>query len=318
MPNLKPPVTTTAQAGEYLDRIRRALDIALQNTTDEAQKERLATFEPLMTLYLTDNTSPEEVKVAAKSEFVHAVKLYPAGATTNSDAGITSINKVYPTLGAMEKHNLPLLVHAEVTEPDVDVFDRESAFIDRHLQKIVSDFPGLKVVFEHITTRAAVEFVQTGRENLGATITPHHLLFNRNHIFQGGIRPHYYCLPILKREEDRRALLEAATGGNPRFFAGTDSAPHPRELKENACGCAGIYSAHAGLEFYADAFELNGALDQLEAFVSFHGADFYGLPRNSEKVTLRKETWRVPDDYQFGDNRLTPLRAGESLSWKMI
>ena len=304
MPNLRPPVTTTAMATEYRARILAALP------------EGMA-FEPLMTLYLTDNTAPDEIVKAKESGFVHGVKLYPAGATTNSDSGVISLAKCGAALAAMEKHGMPLQVHAEVTDSDVDVFDREKAFIDRHMIPLTRDFPGLKVVFEHITTRDAAEFVASAPAHVGATITAHHLLMNRNALFTGGIRPHHYCLPVLKREEHRQALVAAATSGSPKFFLGTDSAPHARSAKEASCGCAGMYTAHAAIELYAEAFEAAGALDKLEAFASFHGADFYGLPRNSEQITLARAAWTVPETLPFGDDVLVPLRAGQSIAWKL-
>jgi dihydroorotase len=304
MPNLRPPVITTAMAAEYRDRILAALLAG-------------AAFDPLMTLYLTDNTSAEEVATAKASGFVHGVKLYPAGATTNSDSGVTSLLKCNAALAAMEKHGMPLLVHAEVTDADVDVFDREKVFIDRHMIPLTRDFPGLKIVFEHITTRDAAQFVAESGAHVGATITAHHLLMNRNAMFAGGIRPHHYCLPVLKREEHRQALIAAAISGNPKFFLGTDSAPHARSAKEAACGCAGMYTAHAAIELYAEAFEQAGALDKLEGFASFHGADFYGLPRNTEKLTLVRESWTVPDSLPFGDDVLVPLRAGHAVAWRL-
>jgi dihydroorotase len=304
MPNLRPPVTTAAMAVEYRARIMAALPAGL-------------TFEPLMTLYLTDNTASEEIAKAKASGFVHGVKLYPAGATTNSDSGVTSLAKCSAALAAMEKHGLPLLVHAEVTDADVDVFDREKVFIDRHMIPLTRDFPGLKIVFEHITTRDAAQFVAEASGNIGATITAHHLLMNRNALFTGGIRPHHYCLPVLKREEHRQALVVAAISGNPKFFLGTDSAPHARSAKEAACGCAGMYTAHAAIELYAEAFEAAGALDKLEAFASFHGADFYGLPRNTEQITLKRDAWAVSETLPFGDDVLVPLRAGQSIAWKL-
>jgi len=305
MPNLKPPVTTVTQAAAYRERILAAL----------AQGSK---FEPLMTLYLTDLTSAAEIAAAKASGFVHAVKYYPAGATTNSEAGVTHISKTYAALEAMEQHGLPLLVHGESTDAAVDVFDREKSFIDTTLTEIRTRFPGLRLVFEHITTREAAQYVMEAPANVAATITPHHLLFNRNAIFTGGIRPHYYCLPVLKREEHRLALVKAATGGNPKFFLGTDSAPHARHLKEHSCGCAGCYNAHAALELYAEAFEAAGALDRLEAFASFHGADFYRLPRNGGTVTLKRETWTPPAQYAFGTETLVPLKAGEPLRWRMV
>ncbi len=304
MPNLKPPVTTTAQAIDYGKRILRALPAGMQ-------------FEPLMTLYLTDNTSTAEIKEAKASGIVHAIKLYPAGATTNSDAGVTDLRKTYGALEEMQKLGMPLLVHGEVTDPAVDIFDREAVFIERVLQPLLKDLPGLRVVFEHITTRDAAQFVAGAGDNIGATITAHHLLYNRNAMLVGGIRPHYYCLPVLKREAHREALIQAATGGSRKFFLGTDSAPHAQHTKENACGCAGCYTAHAALELYAEAFEQAGALDRLEGFASFHGADFYGLPRNTQKITLRREEWQVPATVEFGGHRLVPLRAGEMVKWKL-
>ena len=305
MPNLRPPVTTTALAAEYRQRILDALPAG-------------ANFEPLMTLYLTDNTSAAEITRAKASGFVHGVKLYPAGATTNSDSGVSSLDACGEVLEAMQESGMPLLVHAEVTDLDVDVFDRERVFIDRHMQPLLTKYPGLKVVFEHITTKDAAEFVVSAPSNVAATITPHHLLMNRNAMFTGGIRPHHYCLPILKREEHRLALVSAATSGNPKFFLGTDSAPHAKSSKEAACGCAGVYSAHAGIELYAEAFEAAGALDKLEGFASFYGADFYGLPRNTDKITLLKTAWNVPESITFAADVLVPLRAGQSIAWKML
>jgi dihydroorotase len=304
MPNLRPPVTTTAMAQEYRQRILGALPAGLG-------------FEPLMTLYLTDNTSPDEIANAKASGFVHGVKLYPAGATTNSDSGVTDLAKCRLALAAMEKHGMPLLVHAEVTDADVDVFDREKVFIDRHMIPLTRDFPGLRVVFEHITTRDAAQFVAEAPATIGATITAHHLLMNRNALFTGGIRPHHYCLPVLKREEHRKALVAAAISGSPKFFLGTDSAPHAKSAKEAACGCAGMYTAHAAIELYAEAFEAAGSLDKLEAFASFNGADFYGLPRNTGQITLLRTPWQVPETMPFGDDVLVPLRAGQSIAWKL-
>jgi dihydroorotase len=304
MPNLKPPVTTTAQAAAYRDRI-----IAARPAGSD--------FTPLMTLYLTDNTDAAEIARAAAAGFVHAVKYYPMGATTNSDAGVTALSRVYPALAAMEKHGVVLSLHGEVTDPDVDMFDRERVFVDRLLQRIVGDFPALSIVLEHITTREAAEYVAGAPANVAATITPQHLLWSRNAIFAGGLRPHLYCLPILKRESHREALVRAATSGSPRFFLGTDSAPHARHTKEHACGCAGCYSAHAALELYAEAFENAGALDRLEAFASFHGADFYRLPRNRDTITLVREQWSVPAAYPFGADTLVPLRAGEAVHWRV-
>jgi dihydroorotase len=304
MPNLKPPVTTTDQAIAYRDRILAALPAG-------------TSFEPLMTLYLTDRTTPAEIERATASGVVKAVKYYPAGATTNSDSGVTAVERVYPALEAMQRSGLPLLIHGEVTDPAVDVFDRELAFIDTVLSPLVRDLPGLRVVLEHITTREAVAFVEAGSPQIAATLTPHHLLMNRNAIFVGGIRPHLYCLPVLKREVHRQALLGAATSGNPRFFLGTDSAPHARHTKETDCGCAGCYTAHAALELYAEAFDSVGALDRLEAFASFHGPDYYRLPRNRDTVTLVRETWTVPALIPYGDDMLVPLRGGEPVHWKL-
>ncbi|MFM1911692.1 MAG: hypothetical protein RJB18_1083 [Pseudomonadota bacterium] len=304
MPNLRPPVTTTALAAEYRQRILDALPAG-------------ANFEPLMTLYLTDNTSAAEIAKAKASGFVHGVKLYPAGATTNSDSGVTSLDACAEALEAMQECGMPLLVHAEVTDADVDVFDRERVFIDRHMKPLLAKYPALKVVFEHITTKDAAEFVASAPSNVAATITPHHLLMNRNAMFTGGIRPHHYCLPILKREEHRLALVKAATSGIPKFFLGTDSAPHAKSAKEAACGCAGMYSAHAGIELYAEVFETASALDKLEAFASFYGADFYGLPRNKDQISLVKEAWSVPESITFAGDVLVPLRAGQPVAWKM-
>ena len=304
MPNLRPPVTTTAQAGAYRARILAALPAGMQ-------------FEPLMTLYLTDVTSADEIRKAKASGFVHAVKLYPAGATTNSDAGVTDLRKTYAALEAMQECGMPLLVHGEVTDPAVDVFDREAVFIERVLQPLLKDLPELRVVFEHITTKDAAQFVAGAGDNIAATLTAHHLLYNRNAMLVGGIRPHYYCLPVLKRETHREALVKAATSGSKKFFLGTDSAPHAQHTKENACGCAGCYTAHAAIELYAEAFEEAGALGKLEAFASFYGPDFYRLPRNSGTVTLRKEEWPVPATVGFGEHRLVPLRAGEMMKWKL-
>lgn len=305
MPNLRPPVVTTAQALAYRDRILAALPAD-------------SDFTPLMTLYLTDATTAEEIARAKASGHIQAVKLYPAGATTNSESGVTDIRKTYDTLAAMAEHGLPLLVHGEVTAPEVDIFDREQVFIERILSPLLEELPQLKVVLEHITTADAVEFVSAAGANVAATITPQHLLMNRNAIFAGGIRPHHYCLPVLKRERHRQALVAAAISGSGKFFLGTDSAPHSKHAKESACGCAGIYSAHAALELYAEAFEQAGAIDKLEGFASHHGADFYGLPRNHGSVTLQKTDWQVPDAYPFGDEQVVPLRAGETLSWKLV
>lgn len=306
MPNLKPPVTTIEQAAAYRDRIVAALPAG-------------ASFEPLMTLYLTDNMPPAEISRAVASGFVKAVKLYPAGATTNSDAGLTDIAKAYDVLAEMERLGLPLLVHGEVTDPAIDLFDREKVFIDTVLLPLTLRFPKLKVVMEHITTKDAAEFVANSGLTVAATITAHHLLYNRNAIFQGGVRPHWYCLPVLKREVHREALVAAAISGNAKFFLGTDSAPHARGAKEAACGCAGCYTAYAALELYAEVFEQAGALDRLEAFASFSGPDWYGLPRNSGTITLSKENWTVPAEYSYLDSEtIVPLRAGETLSWKLL
>jgi len=304
MPNLKPPITTTGQAQAYRTRILAALPASSR-------------FQPLMTLYLTDNTTPEEIQRAKKSGVVHAVKLYPAGATTNSDAGVTDIRKTYPALEEMQRIGMPLLVHGEVTDPAVDIFDREAVFIERVLQPLLKDLPELRVVFEHITTKDAAQFVASAPDNIAATITAHHLLYNRNAMLAGGIRPHFYCLPILKREAHREALVQAATSGSKKFFLGTDSAPHAQHAKETACGCAGCYTAHAAIELYAEAFEQAGALGKLEGFASFYGADFYGLQRNTQKIMLRKEEWQVPETIGFGEHRLVPLRAGQKMQWKL-
>ncbi|MBC7954607.1 MAG: dihydroorotase [Cytophagales bacterium] len=303
MPNLRPPVTTAAQALAYRERILAAVPKGLR-------------FEPLMTLYLTDNLAADEIK-RAKAAGIVAVKLYPAGATTNSDAGVTDLRKTYATLEAMQREGLLLLVHGEVTSPEIDLFDRERVFIDTQLIPLRRDFPELKIVFEHITTREAAQYVAEAGAHTAATVTAHHLLYNRNAIFLGGVRPHYYCLPVLKREEHRLALVAAATSGSDRFFLGTDSAPHAAHLKEHATGCAGCYTALSALELYAEAFEAAGALDKLEAFASFHGPAFYGLPRNSGTVTLRKEPWALPETLPFGDAQLKPLRGGETLAWKL-
>ena len=303
MPNLRPPVVNVADAAAY----RARLLAAAAGTS----------FEPLMTLYLTDNTPPEEIRRARESGFVHAVKYYPAGATTNSDSGVTALAKAYPAIAAMEEVGMPLLLHGEVVDPEVDVFDREAVFIERHLVPLLRDFPRLKIVLEHITTRQAAEFVTAAPANVAATVTVHHLLYNRNAMFKGGIRPHLYCLPVLKREAHRQALVAAAISGNPKFFLGTDSAPHAQGAKETACGCAGIYSAHAAIELYAEAFEDAGALDKLEAFASFYGADFYGLPRNTDTLTLQRQSWTVPEGLPMGGDRLVPLRAGETVRWRV-
>ena len=305
MPNLKPPVTTVALATEYRARLLAAVPPSVS-------------FEPLMTLYLTDNTAPDEVVRARQSGFVHAVKYYPAGATTNSDSGVTDLAKAYPAIAAMEEAGLPLLLHGEVTDAEVDVFDREAVFIERHLTRLLHDFPQLKIVLEHITTRQAAEFVAAAPANFAATITVHHLLYNRNAMFQGGIRPHLYCLPILKRETHRQALVAAAISGNPKFFLGTDSAPHAVGAKESACGCAGVYSAHAAIELYAEVFEAAGALDKLEAFASFYGADFYDLPRHTGTITLRRESWTAPQQLRMAESSLVPLRGGEAIRWRVV
>jgi dihydroorotase len=296
-------VTTAAQAVAYRERILAAVPAG-------------ASFEPLMTLYLTDNLPPDEIK-RAKEAGVVALKLYPAGATTNSDAGVTDIRKTYKTLEAMQREGMPLLVHGEVTSPEVDLFDREAVFIDTQLVPLRRDLPELKIVVEHITTKDAAQYVRDADRFVGATVTAHHLLYNRNAIFLGGIRPHYYCLPVLKREIHRVALVEAATSGSPKFFLGTDSAPHAAHLKEHATGCAGCYTAHAAMEMYAEAFDNAGALDKLEGFASIHGAQFYGLPRNTGTITLRRESWTPPESYPFGEAQLKPLRAGEALPWRL-
>ncbi len=305
MPNLVPPVRTAGEADAYRQRILAARPAGSR-------------FEPLMVLYLTDLTSPADVREAKASGFVHAAKLYPAGATTNSDSGVTGIDKIFPALETMAEVGLPLLVHGEVTRSEIDVFDREKYFIDEQLSRVVERFPSLKVVFEHITTRDAVEFVMGAPANVGATITAHHLLYNRNHMLVGGIRPHFYCLPILKRNLHQEALLDAACSGSAKFFLGTDSAPHARHAKEAACGCAGCYTAYAAIELYAEAFEQRNALDKLEAFASQHGPDFYGLPRNSETITLVREEWTAPASLPLGEHQVIPLRAGEALRWRLL
>jgi dihydroorotase len=305
MPNLVPPVTRLAAAEAYRDRIRSALP----SDSD---------FVPLMTLYLTDHTSPKDVTEASHSGVVYGVKLYPAGATTHSDSGVTSIERCHDALASMAELGLPLLVHGESTDPDVDVYDREKRFIESTLAPLADSFPTLRIVFEHVTTADAVQFVASARPGVAATITPQHILCNRNALFEGGLRPHHYCLPVLKAEKHRQAVMEAATGGNPRFFLGTDSAPHLQHLKESACGCAGIYSAHAGIELYAEAFAEAGKLDRLEAFASHHGADFYGLPRNRDRITLVDDPWEVPESFAVGpDERLVPFRAGETIRWRL-
>ena len=304
MPNLRPPVTTTEQAAAYRERILAALPAGVK-------------FEPLMVLYLTDNTPPEEIRKAKASGFVHAVKLYPAGATTNSDAGVTDLRKCYKALEVLQELEMPFLVHGEVTDAAIDIFDREAVFIDRVMQPLRRDMPELKVVFEHITTKDAADYVASASGPTAATITAHHLLYNRNEIFKGGIRPHYYCLPVLKRETHRQALVAAAISGSDKFFLGTDSAPHAKGLKEHACGCAGCYTALHALELYAQAFDQAGALDKLEAFASFNGPAFYGLPRNEGTVTLRRESWEIPAELPMGDATVVPLNAGETMQWKM-
>lgn len=303
MPNLKPPVTTAALAAAYRERILAAVP-------------KGQSFQPLMSLYLTDRLAPEEI-ARAKAAGVVAVKLYPAGATTNSDAGVTDIRKTYKTLEAMQREGILLLVHGEVTDPSVDIFDREAVFLETQLKPLRRDFPELKIVVEHMTTKEAVQYVRDADRYTAGTITAHHLLYNRNAIFTGGIRPHYYCLPVLKREVHRQALVEAATSGSPKFFLGTDSAPHPAILKEHALGCAGCYTALSAMELYAEAFDSVGAVDKLEGFASFHGADFYGLPRNPGKLTLKKEPWTLPEKVPFGEAELKPLRGGETLAWKV-
>ncbi len=305
MPNLQPPVTSVEQALAYRERILAAVP-------------RGASFQPLMTLYLTDRTEPAEIRRARDSGLVHAAKLYPAGATTNSDSGVTDLAKIEEVLAAMQEYELPLLVHAEVTDPEIDIFDREAMFIERHLRELVARFPALRLVFEHVTTREAVEFVREAPPQVAATITAHHLLYSRNAMLAGGIRPHFYCLPILKREAHMKALIEAATSGNPKFFLGTDSAPHPQGAKESPCGCAGCYTAFAALELYAEAFDRAGALDRLEGFASFFGADFYRLPRNGEQIRLENREWQAPGDFAFGDGRLVPLQAGETIRWRLV
>lgn len=305
MPNLRPPVTNAELALAYRQRILAALPQGMQ-------------FEPLMTLYLTDNTSAEDIAQAKASGIVHGVKLYPAGATTNSDSGVTSLDHCEKALAEMEKLGLPLLVHAEVTDAEVDVFDRERVFIERHMIPLLKKFPALKIVFEHITTKDAADFVIEAPSNVAATITAHHLLMNRNDMFKGGIQPHHYCLPILKREEHRVALVKVATSGSAKFFLGTDSAPHAKSAKENGCGCAGMYTAHTAIELYAEAFDAANALDKLEGFSSFYGADFYGLPRNVDQITLLKESWIVPASLPFDGDVLVPLWAGQALNWKLV
>ena len=305
MPNLKPPIVTTNQALEYRQRILKLLPVG-------------SDFQPLMTLYLTEKMTVQEIEKAKRSGHIHAVKYYPAGATTNSESGVIDMENVYPVLEAMEEHQMPLLLHGEVTNPEVDIFDREQIFIERVLEPVLKKFGKLRVVFEHITTRQAVEFVKTGPDNLAATITPQHLLLNRNALFAGGLQPHHYCMPILKAEEHRQSVVAAATSGHPRFFLGTDSAPHAKHDKESACGCAGIYSAHNAIELYAEVFDDAACLEKLEAFSSHYGAGFYGLPRNSKTITLEKKDWVVPPTLPFGDQQLVPFRAGELCHWKLI
>jgi len=304
MPNLVPPVTTVEMALAYRQRVLTAIP-------------KSSSFTPLMTLYLTESTTLAEIEKASRHPDVTAFKLYPAGATTNSDAGVKNLKKAYPLFEALERHQMPLLIHGEVTDPDIDIFDREKIFIERHLATIVRQFPSLRIVFEHATTSDAIQFVTETPNNIAATITPQHLLYNRNEILAGGIRPHNYCLPILKREKHRKALVSAATSGNPKFFLGTDSAPHPQSKKETACGCAGCYTAYAALELYAEVFESADALDKLEGFASFYGADFYRLPRNRSTVTLERQAWEIPPSYPFGDETIVPLRAGEIMTWRM-
>jgi dihydroorotase len=305
MPNLTPPVRNLAEANAYRQRIVQALPATGHQLT------------PLMVLYLTDKTTVADIAEAAASDTVFAAKLYPAGATTNSDSGVTSIENLYPVLAAMEKHGLPLLVHGEVTDANIDIFDREARFIERHLTPIAANFPALKMVLEHITTADAAQFVSAASNNIAATITAHHLLYNRNHMLAGGIRPHYYCLPILKRNTHQQALISAATSGSPKFFLGTDSAPHAKNRKETSCGCAGCYTAYAAIEMYAEAFDAAGALDKLEAFASFYGADFYGLPRNSDSISLIKQSWTAPEQLPLGSDTIYPLRGGEQLHWQI-
>ena len=305
MPNLKPPVTTVAEAASYRERILAAVPDGVP-------------FEPLMTLYLTDSTRPEEIEAAKQSGFVHAVKFYPAGATTNSENGVTDWGQVHETLAMLERVDMPLLLHGEVTDPEIDIFDRERVFLERHLTPLQRNFPKLRIVLEHVTTKDAVEFVRGAGPNVAATITAHHLIWNRNEIFRGGLRPHAFCLPVLKREIHRQALVAAATGDDPSFFLGTDSAPHPRGRKESDCGCAGIYTSHAPLELYAEAFEQASALDKLEAFASHRGADFYRLPRNQDKVTLERRPQTIATELPFGDETLVPMRAGETITWQQV
>ena len=305
MPNLRPPCTNTAAILAYRERIVASLP-------------KDSPFEPLMTLYLTDNTSPEDIRSAKDSGKIHAAKLYPAGATTNSDSGVTDIQNIWSALETMQETGMPLLVHGEVTDKDIDVFDREAVFIDRILEPLLQKFPALKIVLEHVTTQQGIEFVRNAGSNVAATLTAHHLLMNRNAIFDGGIRPHNYCLPILKREQHRESLVGAAISGNPKFFLGTDSAPHTQSAKESACGYAGLYTAHAAMELYTEAFETAGALDKLEGFASFFGADFYGLPRNTETITLKKSSWTVPENYPLEEEVVIPMRANEEIHWQIV
>jgi dihydroorotase len=305
MPNLKPPVRTVADARAYRDRILAACPAG-------------SDFEPLMTLYLTETTTVDDIREAAESDFVHAIKYYPAGATTNSDSGVRELERAYPVIEAMEKHGVPLLMHGEVTDGDIDVFDREAVFIERHLEKLRTTFPGLKMVLEHATTRDAIDYVQSAPDPIAATITVHHLMYNRNALFEGGLRPHHYCLPLIKREQHRQALVAAATSGNERFFLGTDSAPHPKHAKESDCGCAGIYSAPAAIELYAEVFEAAGALDQLEAFASINGPAFYGLEPNDAFIELEKQPWTMDGEFTVGEETIVPLRAGSQISWRQV
>lgn len=305
MPNLNPPVTTSELAEQYRKRILAAVPTGLN-------------FDPLMTLYLTEDTQREDIVEAKASGVVFGVKWYPAGATTHSQLGVRTISRCFPAIDAMQQQGLPLLVHAETTDPAVDTFDREAVFIDKILAPVIHRFPNLRVVIEHVTTRQGVQFIRDASPFVAATITPHHLLLNRTALFEGGLRPHYFCLPVLKREEDRIALVEAATSGHPRFFLGTDSAPHPRLSKESDCGCAGIYTAHAAIELYAEVFEREGALPKLEAFASFHGADFYGLPRNNDHITLEKDPWIVPESFRIDDDTLIPFRSNEVVNWRLV
>jgi dihydroorotase len=308
MPNLLPPVTDTRAALAYRERILNALQNNAANTS----------FQPLMTLYLTDNSKPEEIKAAKLSGHIYAAKLYPAGATTNSDSGVTNLKNIYPVLDAMQEAGMPLLLHGEVTDADIDIFDREKEFLTLHLSKLVKDFPQLKIVLEHITTQDAAEFVMTAPDNVAATITAHHLLYNRNQMLAGGIKPHYYCLPILKRNTHQQALIAAAISGNPKFFLGTDSAPHAKSKKENSCGCAGCYTANTAIEAYAQVFEQAGALNRLEGFASFFGADFYGLPRNTDTITLKKQAWVVAEQLPYENDFLQPLLGGQQLQWQVV